>query len=149
MLQRIRTSVKATALVAVEAAALVGSVGGAAMAVVFGKALLAVALGAFAFGAFLRLSSRRRDALAPERQSPRWLAPTVALVTTAEAALFVEAVDLPVRLSQPGFQYPHWLIVLAFLVVAYAAQAKILRQWLLRPKRHETKLTQTNGGNGH
>ena len=127
MLQRIRTSVHTAGAVALEGTAFLGSIGGAAVAVVFGKALLAVALGAFAFGAFLRLASRRRGALPPEKQSPLWVAPVAALATVVECAALVEAVDLPVRMSQPGFQYYHWLFVLAFMLVAYAAQGGLLR----------------------
>lgn len=136
MLQRIRTSVQTAGAVALEGVAFVGSVGGAAAAIVFGKALLAVALGAFAFGAFLRLSSRRRGALPGEQQAPLWVAPAAAVVTVIECAALVEAVDLPVRMSQPGFQYYHWLFVLAFMLVAYAAQSRLFR-WLAarsRPK---------------
>jgi hypothetical protein len=104
------------------------------VAVVFGKALLAVALGAFAFGAFLRLSSRRRGALPPEKQSPLWVAPVAAMATVVECAALVEAVDLPVRMSQPGFQYYHWLFVLAFMFLAYASQSRLLRWATARPR---------------
>ena len=136
LLQRIRTTVQTAGAVALEGAAFLGSVGGAALAVAFGKALLAVALGAFAFGAFLRLSSRRRSTLPLEEQTPLWVAPVAAIATVVECAALVEAVDLPVRMSQPGFQYHHWLFVLAFVLVAYAAQSRLLR-WLTarsRPK---------------
>ena len=127
MLQRVRTNVRNALSVAVDGALFLGSTGGAAVAVAFGKVLLAVALGAFAFAVFLRLSSRRRAAFPPEARMPRWSAPAVALTTIAECAAMVEAVDLPVRMSQPGFQYYHWLFVLAFLVVAYSVQCKLLR----------------------
>ncbi|MFZ2652077.1 MAG: hypothetical protein WA210_18420 [Burkholderiaceae bacterium] len=137
LLQRVSTRVKSVAAVAVEATALVGSAGGAALAMAFGKALLAVVLGAIALGVFLRLSSRRRGTLAAERQAPVWVAPTIALASTVEAALLVEAVDLPVRLSQPGFHYYHWLIVLAFLVVAYAAQSRLMRRLLVKSRQHQ------------
>jgi hypothetical protein len=120
--------------VALEGTAFLGSVGGAAVAVVFGKALLAVALGAFTFGVFLRLSSRRRGALPPQKQSPLWVAPVAALATVVECAALVESVDLPVRMSQPGFQYYHWLFVLAFMLVAYAAQSGLLRWLAARPQ---------------
>lgn len=105
-------------------------------------------MGAFAFGVFVRLSGRRRGALAPQMQAPRWVAPAVALATTVEAAVLVEAVDLPVRLSQPGFQHYHWLFVLALLVVAYTVQTRLLRQILVKPRQYQNKLTSTNGQNG-
>lgn len=127
MLQRIRSSLQAAGAIALEGTVFLGSAGGAVVAVAFGKALLAMALGAFAFGAFLRLSSRRRVALSRDEQAPLWIAPLAALATLVECGVLVEAVDLPVRMSQPGFQYFHWLFVLAFLVVAYAVQSKLLR----------------------
>jgi hypothetical protein len=123
MLQRIRTNAQKAGAIVLEGTAFLGSVGGAAVAVAFGKFLLAVALGAFAFGAFLRLSSR-----------PLWVAPLAALATVVECAALVEAVDLPVRMSQPGFQYYHWLFVLAFMLVAYSAQSTLLR-WVATKSR--------------
>lgn len=134
MLQRIRTNAQKAGAIVLEGTAFLGSVGGAAVAVAFGKFLLAVALGAFAFGAFLRLSSRRRRALPVEARSPLWVAPLAALATVVECAALVEAVDLPVRMSQPGFQYYHWLFVLAFMLVAYSAQNTPLR-WVATKSR--------------
>jgi hypothetical protein len=57
-----------------------------------------------------------------------------AVAAVVEGAALVEAVDLPVRMSQPGFQYYHWLFVLVFLVVAYLAQSKLLRWVALRSR---------------
>lgn len=128
MLQRIRSRIQTAGAVALDGTAFLGSVSGAVVAVAFGKALLAIALGAFAFGAFLRLSSRRRVALPREKRSPLWVAPAAAIAAVVECSALVEAVDLPVRMSQPGFQYYHWLFVLAFVLVAYLAQSKLF-QW--------------------
>jgi uncharacterized membrane protein YadS len=124
----VRSKLKTVVTVALEAASFIGSTGGAAIAAVFGKALLALLLGAFALGVFFRLTSRRRRTLTDSNLKPIWLAPAVALLSTAESILLVESVDLPVRLSQPGFQYSHWLIVLAFLAVSYTVQTKLVRQ---------------------
>ena len=127
LLQRIRSRIQTAGAVALDGAAFLGSTSGAVVAVAFGKALLAVALGAFAFGAFLRLSSRRRVALPREERSPFWVAPVAALAAVVECGVLVEAVDLPVRMSQPGFQYYHWLFVLTFVLLAYFAQSKLFR----------------------
>ena len=128
LLQRIRTRVQTAWSTALEGVALLVSASGSAAALVFGKALLAIALGAFAFGAFLRLSSRRRQSTPLERQGPAWLAPVTGLVTMIECAVLVEATDLPVRFSQPGFQAYHWLFVLAFMIVAYVGQSRLIRR---------------------
>src|SRR5687767_7363187 len=126
MLLRIRTSFQSAVGLAIEAVALLASSSGAAVAVVFGKALLAVALGAIALGVFFRFTSRQRRALPVEQRAPTWVSPVVALTTVVECAALVEAVDLPVRLSQPGFQYYHWLFVGVFLLLAYGAQTKLV-----------------------
>ena len=135
MLKRIRVSVLSTVSLTLEIAAVVVCGTGAAAAVVFGKALAAIALGAFAFAAFVRLTSRRRLATPVEQQAPTWLSPVVALASAVECAVLVEAVDLPVRFSQPGFQYYHWLFVTTFVVVAYVTQHKLARTLLLTHER--------------
>jgi hypothetical protein len=130
MLLRIRTSIQSAAGLAIEVFALLASSSGAAVAVVFGKALLAVALGAIALGVFVRLTSRRRRALPVDQRAPSWVSPVVAVATMVECAALVEAVDLPVRLSQPGFEYYHWLVVGVFLILAYGAQTRLVRNVL-------------------
>ena len=128
MLQLIRSKVQAAGAVVLEGVALALSASGTAAALVFGKVLLAIALGASALGAFFRLSSRRRQRQPIGKQDPAWLAPVTALITVIECAVLVEATDLPVRYSQPGFQVHHWLFVLAFLIVAYVAQSRLIRR---------------------
>ena len=136
MLLRVKQGVRSAATVAIEGIGLLASASGAAAAVVFGKALLAVALGAIAFGVFLRLTSRRRRALPVEQRLPAWASPVLALASVVECAVLVEAVDLPVRLSQPGFQYHHWVFVGVFLLVAYRAQASLVRRVVLEREPH-------------
>jgi hypothetical protein len=130
MLQRIKASVRSTVGHAIDTTVVVAFGTGAAGAVVLGKALAAVALGAFAFAAFLRLTSRRRLAMPLEQRPPNWLSPVVALASSIECAALVEAVDLPVRFSQPGFQYYHWGFVTAFILIAYVAQYRLARALL-------------------
>lgn len=128
MLQLIQSKARTIGAVVIEGIALALSASGTAAALVFGKVLLAVALGAFALGAFFRLSSRRRQQQAIDVRDPAWLAPVASLITVVECALLVEATDLPVRFSQPGFQVHHWLFVLAFLIVAFVAQSRLIRR---------------------
>ena len=128
MLQLIQSKARTIGAVVIGGIALARSASGTAAALVFGKVLLAVALGAFALGAFFRLSSRRRQRQAIDDRDPAWLAPVASLITVVECALLVEATDLPVRFSQPGFQVHHWLFVLAFLIVAFVAQSRLIRR---------------------
>jgi predicted dinucleotide-utilizing enzyme len=123
----LRKSIGRKLEVVAEAAGLAASASGTAAALVFGKVLLAVALGAIAVGLFLRLASRRANHAGRAALSvPGWASGLAALLSVIEAAVLVEATDLPVRFSQPGFALHHWALVGAFLVVAYFAQRRVL-----------------------
>jgi hypothetical protein len=101
------------------------SLSGATAAVVFGKVLLAVILGSVTLGIFLRFAGRRAKRLSPAATTPGWIRPTSAILAIVEGTALVEAVDLPVRFSQPGFQAYHWAYVVVFLVVAYWLQVRL------------------------
>jgi hypothetical protein len=90
------------------------SLSGATVAVVFGKFLLAVILGSVTLGIFLRFAGRRDRRLAPSVPTPGWIRPTSAILTLVQAAALVEAINLPVRFSQPGFEAYHWVYVRCF-----------------------------------
>ena len=102
------------------------SLSGATAAIVFGKLLLAVILGSVTLGIFLRFAGRRAKRLSPSEQTPGWIRPVSAILTVVEAAVWVEATDLPVRFSQLGFEAYHWIYVLLFLGVGYRLQARLL-----------------------
>lgn len=120
-----KTRIRDAAAVALEGAAILTFGTGTAIALAFGKVLAAMALGAFAFGAFLRLTSRRNDASPARQQTPGWVRAAVALLSIVECALFVEAINLPVRFDQAGFQYYHWLFIGALFIGAYWLQHRI------------------------
>lgn len=123
----LRKSIGTKLEVAAEAVGLAASLSGAAAAVVFGKALAAIALGSIALGLFLRLTGRRTAGEAGVAPSVPWWTSGVAVVLSAlEGAVLVEATNLPVRFSQPGFAPYHWALVIAFLVVAYWVQRRLL-----------------------
>ena len=127
MLVELRKSVSRKLEFAAEAVGLAASLSGTAIAVVFGKALAAIALGAIALGLFLRFTSRRKAQEGPAAIPDPWWVPGLAVaLSVLEGAVLVEATDLPVRFSQPGFALYHWALVIAFLVAAYLVQ-----RWLL------------------
>lgn len=101
------------------------SLSGATAAIVFGKFLLAVIIGSVTLGIFLRFAGRRAKRLSPSVQTPGWIRPTSAILTVVKSAALVEATDLPVRFSQPGFEAYHWVFVLLFLTVAYRLQVRL------------------------
>jgi hypothetical protein len=102
-----------------DAAGLLLSVSGAAVAAVLGKLIVGVVLGAVALGFLLRLKGRRRRgaSVAPAKM-PGWVRPVAFALAVVEVAALVEATNLPVRFSQEGFAYGHWyLLALAFLAL--------------------------------
>lgn len=113
--------------VAANGAGMVLSLCGASAVAVLGKLMLAVVLTAVAFGFFLRLSGRRRNVQLEPVRPPAWCYVTAGVLASVEVALLAEATDLPVRFSQPGFEFHHWLLVLAALAVAFIVHMQIFR----------------------
>ena len=101
MLKKIRdmrVSVREGLLAGAEVAGLVASLAGASVAIVIGKLMLAVALGFFAAGVFLRLTGRRaRQEQKATISSPAWVKVVAGLLALAFTALLVEMTALPVR----------------------------------------------------
>jgi hypothetical protein len=102
---------------------------GSGIAIVLGRAMLAIILAALALGIFLRFSSRRKLRDAPLPVLPVWARPTSAVLSLVETALMVEATNLPVRFGQPEFEFYHWLLVAIVFVVAYTLQVSLLRRF--------------------
>ena len=115
-----------------EVAGLVAGAAGSGIAIVFGRGLLAVLLGAVTIGIFLRFSARRKSRVSNEVPLPLWVKPLSMVLTVVEIGLLVEAVDLPVRYSQPGFEIYHWILVILALFSAYYVQFNVLRRVLRR-----------------
>ncbi len=127
MFAAIRTAVAKRIEVLVEVAGLALSLSGATFAVALGKVLIAVILGAVALGIFLRLSNRRAGGVKSPAPMPKWVRPVAAALSVVEVAALVEAVNLPVRFYDAGFEYVHWGLAAIALVAAYALQVRMLR----------------------
>jgi hypothetical protein len=126
MLIAIRKSVAKQFEVIAEVAGLAISLSGATLAAVFGKFVIAVILGAITLGFFLRVTSRRAKVQAAAQPTPSWVRLASAALATVETAVLVEATNLPVRFSQQGFEFKHWVLVGLVLATAYMVQVKIL-----------------------
>jgi len=108
-------------------AGMVLSLCGASVVALLGKLMLAVVLAAIALGFFLRLSGRRRNVEREPARAPGWCYAAAGALASFEVALLTEATDLPVRFSQPGFEFHHWLLVLVALAVAFMVHMQIFR----------------------
>ncbi len=110
----------------VEIVGLIGAFAGTAVALFLGKLFAAAVLAGVTTGIVLRIAGRRglpRTSVAPP--SPAWRALCAAL-SLVETALLVEASNLPVRVTQPGFEKSNWLLVIAALIVLYVLQMRLL-----------------------
>jgi predicted membrane channel-forming protein YqfA (hemolysin III family) len=133
MLIELRRSAARKFELAVDAVGAVASTTGAVGALVFGKVLLALVLGVVALGIFLRLVSRRSGhPTARPVRAPLWISLLAGGLSVMECAALVEATDLPVRFSQPGFAYHHWALVLLALAIAFFLQRQVLGRLLQR-----------------
>lgn len=123
-----------------EALAALGSGAGGAVALVTGKLLLAALLGLVACGLVMRLLARRKLA---DRQRPLppapWMRLAAGIGAAALCAALVEAVKLPVRYDQPGFERSNWLIVLAALLVLYSLLLGLVRRIATRRQATDTE----------
>ena len=136
MFDALRAAITKRIEVAAELAGFVVSLSGASLAALFGKLILAVLLGAIALGLFLRGVARRAGPRVAEPATPRWVGPASALLSLLEAAVLVEATQLPVRFDQPGFELHHWGLVLACVGVGYFVQERLLRAFAARRGTH-------------
>ena len=148
MLTLVKSSFATKLQAAAEVVAIGFSLSGAVAAFVFAKFLLAVVLGAIALGVTLRFVTRRK-AEPNIARTPVWARLSAALLATVETGVLVEATDLPVRFSQPGFQFHHWLFVLLVWFVAYLVQLAALRPAhprVMPPKRSNPSIERTSPG---
>lgn len=127
MLTAIHQAVAKRLEVAVELIGFLISLSGATAAVVFGRLMLAVVLGAIVLGFFFRLTGRRKARIAEIPNVPSWVYLTSALLSIAEVSVLVEATNLPVRFYQEGFAIYHWALVFMALVAAFWFQLVLLR----------------------
>lgn len=125
MLDIVRKSVLYKVAFVVETTALAASLLGATVASVTGRFPVAVLLGALAVALILRLSRRRAAASAAPPPLPVWMRPLAVLLSGAETAALVEAVNLPVRFNQVGFQYGHWALLALALLILYVVHMAI------------------------
>ncbi len=128
MLTRWKEGARSKLSLLIDGAEVVGLVAGSAIALVFGKLLAAVLFAALAAGVTTRFFRRSAQAIAPAM--PLWgvlISGGVAVVACAAA---VEAINLPVRFDQVGFDKSNLLIVVALLLVFYGLVSALLRRML-------------------
>jgi hypothetical protein len=103
---------------------------------ILGKVFLLLILVVFIKGVFRRIGSD----MPPPVQKPQplkiilspWLYALLALLAAVETGLLAEAVHLPLRFDQPGFDKLNWLLVVVVLAVLFGLQLLFTRTLLLK-----------------
>ena len=127
MFVTLRTAISKRIQLLVDVSGIAVSLSGATAAAVFGKALLAVVLGALALGFLLRLSGRRVASTAAVVRTPGWVFAVASLLSLVVIGVLVEATNLPVRFTQEGFELLHWALVLLAVSAAFLMLVRVLR----------------------
>ena len=122
MLTRLRAGLKSRMVTLIDGVEVAALVFGSGLAIAFGKLLAALVFAALAAGVATRFIRRRGVVLIP-RPLPIWISLASSALAVLGAAIVIEAINLPVRFDQIGFEKSNLLIVVALILAFY---------WLLR-----------------
>lgn len=113
--------------VVLEGAGFLASLAGASASLFLGKLFAAGIFVVLAVGIVNRFVRRRRgEAVVPP--PPLWISVLCAVLSIAETGIIVEAINLPVRFDQPGFEKANLLLVAALLLFLFFVQRGVLRR---------------------
>ena len=106
----------------------VASLAGASVSLFLGKLFASALFAVLAVGILNRFVRRRRGEAKEEQQSPIWIPLLCGALTIVETTIVVEALNLPVRFDQPGFEKSNWLLVTALLLVLFYGQRYVFHR---------------------
>ena len=122
---------RAIVVTALDGVGFLASLAGASVSLFLGKLLAAGIFVVLAVGILNRFVRRRRGEIAVQ-PLPVWISPVCAVTSILETGTIVEAVNLPVRFDQPGFDKGNLLLVAAVLLFLFVAQRDVLRRIFAR-----------------
>lgn len=102
---------------------------GSGTAMVFGKVLAAIVFALLAIGVATRFFRRRTVVLAL-KPLPLWVSLVNGAIAVIGTAIVVEAINLPVRFDQAGFEKSNLLLVVAMLLAQYCISRAFFRRLL-------------------
>lgn len=132
MLTAFRQRVVGGLTVASEGVGFVASLAGASVSLFLGKLFASALFVVLALGILNRFVRRRRNDLVKEQRAPVWVLVACVLLSIIEAGAVVEAMNLPVRFDQPGFEKSNLLLVVAMLLVFFYGQRYLFVRVLAR-----------------
>jgi len=117
---------------AIDGVGFIASLAGASVSLFLGKLFASALFVLLALGVLKRFVRRRHGEAKEEQQSPIWISFVCGVLAIVETAVVVEAMNLPVRFDQSGFEKGNWLLVAAMLLVLFYGQRYVLRRLLAK-----------------
>ncbi len=125
MLARLKSGLKSRAALVIDGLQISALALGSSASLAFGKLFAALVFAALAIGIACRFW-RRRSAPAAPVVRPLWITLVSGGLAVIGSAAVVEAVNLPVRFDQSGFEKSNWLMIIAMILVFYWILSAIL-----------------------
>lgn len=129
MLTRLRAGLKSRMSMLIDGVEVGALVLGGGLSIVFGKLFAAVVFAAIAVGVASRFLRHRNVVLTP-RPLPIWVSLASSGLAVVGAAIVVEAINLPIRFDQIGFEKSNLLIVVALILVFHWPLRSLFRRLL-------------------
>jgi hypothetical protein len=130
MLTKFRQSASARFSLLIDGAEVAVFLLGSGVSIVFGKLLAAALFGLLVVGVARRFFRRSNGRMLAVKPLPLWVPVVSGALAAIEAAIVVEAIQLPVHFYQSGFEKSNLLLVLAILIVFYVLQRAFFQRML-------------------
>lgn len=126
MWTRWRSNLRQRLSVLIDSAEVAVLLTGGSLALIFGKFLAAGIFGVLAVGVARRFFRRTDEVL--RARPPLWTTIVSAFAAVVAAGAIVEAINLPIRYDQTGFEKSNLLIVVALVLLFYGLAGALLRR---------------------
>lgn len=134
MLTTFRQRLAGAAALAFDGLLFVASLAGASLSLFLGKLFASALFVLLAVGVLNRFVRRRHGEIDERQRSPIWVPLVCVGLSVIETGVIVEAMNLPVRFDQAGFEKSNLLLVVALLLVLFYGQRYVLLRLLNRTR---------------
>ena len=134
MLTTFRQRLAGVVALAFDGLLFVASLAGASLSLFLGKLFACALFVLLAVGVLNRFVRRRHGEINEGQRSPIWVPLVCVGLSVIETGAIVEAMNLPVRFDQAGFEKSNLLMVVALLFVLFYGQRYVLLRLLNRTR---------------
>jgi flagellar biogenesis protein FliO len=132
MLSTFRQRLAGVVALAFDGVLFVASLAGASISLFLGKLFACVLFVLLAVGVLNRFVRRRHGDMNEGQRSPIWVSLVCVGLSVVETGAIVEAMNMPVRFDQVGFEKSNLLLVVALLFVLFYGQRYVFLRLLNR-----------------